>query len=1242
MKRPVLSSDQVRIKLFGFHCSNFYGGEFILGSVLQRNWKKTVALLTLAALVFMCLLVSRAESVTVYHETFASGKGVAAQSGGANLKQVTGKVFDGNDDGAALYVSNRVNNWDAADFKIADIGLVNGNTYTITIKGYVDADVNVPAGAQCWLQTVDSYGWWGGADFVAGKAFTLTGTYKADTSKDTSIRVQTNETGAAVPFYIGDIQITGEPAAATETPAEKVTETKPEAETTAAETEVYHETFASGKGVAVQSGGASLTPVTSKVFDGNDDGAALFVSNRTNNWDAADFKFADVGLENGKTYTITVKGFVDADASIPTGAQAWLQTVNSYGFWGSADFKAGEAFTLTGKYTVDTSMDSAIRVQSNEDGKTVPFYIGDIVITGQASSAAPAEPAVNDRAPAEPFTTITFEDNTANGFVARGGVEKLTITDEENHTEGGKYALKVEGREMAWHAPSLRIEKNVDQGAEYKITAWVKLLDPDASQIQLSTQIGEGDGASYINLAPANVTKADGWVKLEGTYRYNNLSSEYATIYVESANNATASFYIDDISLEKTGAGVVEIQKDLKPLKEVYENDFLIGTAISAEDMDGVRFDMLKLHHNVVTAANAMKPDAMQRMKGTFTFDGADKLVDKALAEGIKVHGHTLVWHQQSPEWLNTTKDAEGKTIPLSREEALDNLRTHITTVMEHFGNKVISWDVVNEGMNDNPSNPTDWRKALRQSPWYQAIGDDYIEQAFLAAREVLDAHPDWDITLYYNDYNEDNQNKATAIYSMVKELNEKYAVDHPGKLLIDGVGMQGHHNSRTNPENVKLSLEKFISLGVEVSITELDVQSGNNFTLTEEEAEYQAYLYAQMFKTFRENSDHIARVTLWGIDDGTSWRSSTNPLLFDKNLQAKPAYYAVIDPDKTIAGYSREVAEANESTALYATPVVDGVVDAVWADAPVMEISRYQMAWQGATGTAKALWDDKNLYVLIQVSDAQLDKGSANAWEQDSIEVFVDENNEKTSFYQADDSQFRVNYENTTSFNPASIEEGFESAVVVSGTNYTVEVRIPFRTITPASDTVIGFDVQINDGKDGARQSVATWNDVTGNAYQDTSVIGNLKLADKDVAKTATRGDAIVMILKAFDNEPLTDVQDNFSDAAGENAGYYAKAKAIGLTNGIGNNKVGAELPMTREMLYTMVYNMGTIEGKLPKTEASAEDLSGFSDYKELAGWSVNGVKALVDAGLIKGDKLNPKEIVTTDEVQELLNGLK
>jgi len=1044
---------------------------------MRRYLTKVASLFLAAALIIPSVgfgpvanAADAADTVTVYHETFASGKGAATQSGGAILTQVPGKVFDGNDDGAALYVSNRTNNWDAVDFNFADIGLDDGKTYTVTVIGFVDAGVSVPSGAQAYLQTVDSYGWLAGADLVPGSAFTLTGQLNVDTSNDKALRVQSNDGGASVPFYIGDVLIT----------AKKAPETVKE---------IYHETFASGKGAATQSGGASLTQVTGKTFDGNDDGAALYVSNRSNNWDAVDFNFSDIGLKDGSAYTVTVTGFVDAGVTVPSGAQAFLQTVDSYGWLAGADLVPGSAFTLTGQLNVDTSNDKALRVQSNDNGATVPFYIGDILITEKVVSGGEEE---EPRPPALPFNTITFEDQTAGGFVGRAGTETLTVTNEANHTQGGSYALKVENRTDTWHGPSLRVEKYVDKGYEYKVTAWVKLISPASSQLQLSTQVGDGSSANYVQLSAKTIGTNDGWLQYEGTYRYNSVGGEYLTIYVESSNNSTASFYIDDISFERTGSGPIGIQKDLTPIKDAYANDFLIGNAISAEDLEGIRLELLKMHHNVATTGNAMKPDALQPSKGSFTFDAADALVNKVLAEGMQMHGHVLVWHQQSPAWMNTSNGN-----PLGRDEALDNLRTHIRTVMEHFGNKVVSWDVVNEAMNDNPPNPADYKASLRQSPWYTAIGPDYVEQAFLAAREVLDANPDWNIKLYYNDYNEDNQSKAQAIYNMVKDINDRYALTHPGKLLIDGIGMQGHYSVNTNPENVKLSLEKFISLGVEVSITELDIQAGSNYQLPEKVANAQGYLYAQLFKLFKAHAGDIKRVTFWGMDDNTSWRASSNPLLFDKNLQAKPAYYGVIEPDKFMAEHEPESTEANQSTAKFGTPVIDGTADEIWNDAPEILINRYQTAWHGATGVAKALWDDQNLYVLIRVSDSELDQSNANAWEQDSIEVFLDENNEKTSFYQDDDGQFRVNYDNKTSFNPPNREAGFESATLVSGMNYTVELKIPFISIVPENGKKIGFDAQINDAKSGARQGVAAWNDTTGTGYMDTSVFGVLTLVD-------------------------------------------------------------------------------------------------------------------------------------------------
>ncbi len=1065
--------------------------------------KRVLSVVMIIAMFFSVMPLNnvvKAEITTIYHEDFANGKGVAIQAGDATLTTVTNKVFTGNDDGAALYVNPRKNNWDGADFSFKDLGMVEGNKYTITVKGYVDSDVTVPKdtdtpeNSKAFLQVVNSYVWLAGADFVAGAEFTLTGTYTVDTSKDTAIRIQSNVVGATVPFYIGEITVTGE---------------KSTAPTPVTEKTIYHETFASGNGLAKQSGDATLMPVTEKTFPTgdveetvlNEDGAALYVDTRVNNYDGADFLFSDIGLENGKSYEITVIGYVDTNTDVPAGAQAFLQSISSYGVVASTDFIAGKPFILKGKYTVDTSKDDRIRVQSNGEGAAVPFYIGDILITGPAPS----------------MKTIDFEDGTESGFTPRIGKEVLSVTNEANHTDGGGYALKVDGgRENAYSGPSLRVEKYIEQGSEYRVTVWVKLApDAESAEIDLSTQIGNGDGvAEYPSLSKKIIKESDGWVKFEGKQRYYNTSSGYITIYLQSVDTSVA-FYIDDVSVVNTGSVSLPVQTDLIPIMDVYKDDFLFGNAIAPNELEGKSFELLKHHFNVITAGNDMKPDALQRNKGVFSFETADAMIQKAHDNNMQVHGHVLVWHQQTPVWMNGVpdasditkykKDGNGKNITLSREEALENMRTHIENVVEHFGDKVISWDVVNEAMSDGISDPSDWRNCLRRdSMWYQSIGDDYVEQAFLITRDVLEINNLNDIKLYYNDYNDDDQNKSQAIANMVKEINTNYAKANHGELLIDGIGMQAHYSTSTNPKNVEASLERFINLGVDVCVTELDITAGSGQKQSNDEINAQAYLYAQLMKIYKAHANNISRVTIWGLDDGNSWRKEACPLPFDSDLQAKNAYYAIIDPDKYMAEHEAPPAvEIKQGTAAKGTPVIDGTIDGIWNNAEKLPINQTITAWEIANGTAQALWDDKNLYVLIKVNDSILDKSSANPWEQDSVEVFVDENNGKTASYENDDGQYRVNYDNEISFNPDKIKEGFESVVKVSGTSYTVEMKIPFKTVTPTNNLKIGFDAQINDAKDGTRTGCRNWNDTTGVGYKDTSVYGELTLSDGSTPTT-------------------------------------------------------------------------------------------------------------------------------------------
>jgi endo-1,4-beta-xylanase len=858
---------------------------------------------------------------------------------------------------------------------------------------------------------------------------------------------------------------------------------------------ILHHTFEDGQTNGwspISWEGTAVTEVTSEqAYEGTH---ALHFHSREKRATSPSLDLTNV-LEEGKEYNISFKAKIsEGTDDFHLASKVESPELDNKNPWliGNKNVTADEWVTFETSYTVpmDTT-EFRIWLEANDaqvqDLAKADIFIDDFMIKDMTEESV-EEPT---RPPAEEFAPITFEDGTTSGFEGRSGTETLTVTDEANRTENGTSALKVENRTETWHGPSLNVAKYIDKGQEYRITAWVKLISPETSQIQLSTQVGTGDSASYNNIQSKTITTTDGWVQLEGTYRYNSIANEALTIYVESSNNATASFYIDDITFEPTGSGTVDIERDLQPLKDVYKDHFLIGNAVSMTEFEGTRLELLKMHYNLISAENAMKPGYAYDENGEFDFTAENALVQRAMDEGFNIHGHVLVWHQQSNESLHT--DASGN--PLPREVALENLRTHVKTAVENFGPNVISWDVVNEAMNDNPPNPSNWKGALRQSGWLKAIGTDYIEEAFKAAKEVIDENG-WDIKLYYNDYNDDNQNKAEAIYQMVKEINENYASEHNGEKLIDGIGMQAHYNLSTKVENVRNSLEKFLSLGVEVGVTELDITAGSNSVLTEEEEMEQAYLYAQLFALYKEHSEHISRVTIWGLNDASSWRSEQSPLLFDKDLKAKAAYYAIIDPEKFLEDYEPpKLPDAKEGTAAYGTPTIDGDVDSIWEDAMTLPVSQYQTAWQGANGTAQALWDEENLYVLVKVSDSSLDKSSENPWEQDSVEVFVDENNGKTTFYEEDDGQYRVNYSNEASFNPAGIEEGFESATVTADNGYTVEFKIPLRTIEPSDQHKIGFDVQINDGKDGARQSAATWNDLTGVGYQDTSVYGVLTL---------------------------------------------------------------------------------------------------------------------------------------------------
>lgn len=338
-------------------------------------------------------------------------------------------------------------------------------------------------------------------------------------------------------------------------------------------------------------------------------------------------------------------------------------------------------------------------------------------------------------------------------------------------------------------------------------------------------------------------------------------------------------------------------------LRQAAKGRFLIGTAVGARQLDNPALAaLIGEQYDCVTAENEFKPMSVHPRAGTYNFTAADKIVEFAQKHRMKVVGHTLCWHSQSPAFL--FRGADGK--PLPRDEALKNLKDHIDNVAGHFKGKVVGWDVVNEAINDGKAG------YLRDTPARRAIGDDYIVKAFEFARAA-----DPDAELYYNDYSNEQPDKLEKTIRLIRELKA-------AGVRLDGVGMQCHFrlDDAEALDRLERAITAYSAEGVKVMLTELDVdvlprrgrgadiaareQGGANpykDGLPPEVAETQARFYGRLFQIVLKHPGVVTRVTFWGSHDGASWLNNfpvggrtNHALLWDRALKPKPALGAVLD----------------------------------------------------------------------------------------------------------------------------------------------------------------------------------------------------------------------------------------------------------------------------------------------------------------------------------------------------------
>jgi endo-1,4-beta-xylanase len=845
-----------------------------------------------------------------------------------------------------------------------------------------------------------------------------------------------------------------------------------------------------------------------------------------------------------------------------------------------------------------------------------------------------------------------FEDGASQGWEPWGATAVTVSTDV---AYSGAQSIAVTERKETWQGAAVDVLALLEPDKTYAISAYARVADGQPeSQFTLTMQrtvAGETAVSEWVASSPLLGAVDPQWVKLGGQYSYTGDAAELLLVVKSPAPDLTA-FYLDHITItEVVDSRVVALlppQTDIPSLSETFADQFLIGAALEPHQLDSeYHAALLTRHFNIVTAENVMKPVSIQPNEGEFTWDEADILVAFARDNGLAIHGHTLVWHSQVPDWM--FEDAAGNTLeptPESKELVLQRLETHIRAVTERYRDDIILWDVVNEAID-----PVE-EDCMRRSLWYELTGTDYIATAFRVADEVLP-----DVSLILNDYSTTDPQKRECIYNLVQAMQAD-------GVPIDGIGMQMHVNIESpSAAAVEQTIQRFAELG-EVHITEMDMSIYTNDTdsysvAPEDVLVQQGYRYKELFEVFERQAESIETVTFWGMGDDHTWLKTwpttrlNLPLLFDEALQAKYAYWGIVDPEQlpvlnqmvdiaygspeidgeiddlwlvqpwVVLAASEEltvsmqmrwdennlylfvqaegpandletidvfldpnnskteayegderrftfqggecadcdgvvfesasgdafsyleaaialgaaegdtpgfdirvtrasvpeapvswndrthsqdsdtskfgslhfVQAAKMTTAVPGTPLIDGEEDEIWADAEEVVTEVWVLGDSGSTGAVRTMWDDQHLYAFVVITDTLLSKAASNPWEQDSFEIYIDQNNAKTTTYQPDDVQYRINFDNEQSFLGGAAAEKITSVSKITPDGYIIELAIRLDAIEPHAGMIIGFEFQVNNDEngDGIRNSVITWNDPTHQSYQNTSRFGLL-----------------------------------------------------------------------------------------------------------------------------------------------------
>ena len=844
---------------------------------------------------------------------------------------------------------------------------------------------------------------------------------------------------------------------------------------------VKSSTFESGSTEGWQARGtgsdAQISVVDTVAHSGS---KSLYVTGRAQTWQGAQIDLTSL-LEKGKEYQFSIWVYQNsgsdqnitltmqrnnADNTTDYDTIKWQQTVPS-GVWTE----------ITGSYQVpQTATQLVFYVES--PNATLSFYLDDF------SAVDKNPPVVNPGL----IKSCTFESGTTEDFVPRGSTVSLTVYDSVYY-HSGKKALYVSGRTSTWHGAQMDLTSLLEKGKDYQFSIWVYQNSGSDQNITLTMQRKNADNTTNYDTIKYQQTVPSGtWTEVSGSYQVPQTATQLV-FYVESPD-ANLSFYLDDFTvIDKNPITIPTAAKqpewEIPSLCQQYSQYFSIGVAIPYKVLQSpVDSAMVLKHFNSITAENEMKPDALQKTEGQFDFSIADQYVNFAQQNGIGIRGHTLVWHQQTPNWFFQHQDGTplDPNNPDDKRLLRDRLKTHIQTVMSRYKGKIYAWDVVNEAIDE--SQPDGWRR----SEWFRILGPtdqtggipEYILLAFQYAREA-----DPSAKLFYNDYNTENPKKRQFIYNMVKALHDRG--------LIDGVGLQGHIN--VDSPTVK-EIEDTINLfsiipGLEIQITELDISvytssSQRYDTLPQDIMIKQAFKFKELFEMLKRHSDRITNVTLWGLKDDYSWLSKDRnnwPLLFDSNYQAKYNYWAIVEP--SVLPLAINKAYANN-----AQPRIDGIMDKEYKGTIPVII-------QNNTGQdiaqVRSLWNGNEVSLYITVNDTSVDVNN------DKVMIFIDQDNGKLPELKDDDYWVSISRTGAKTESRSGYIKDY--VVLQQPSGYVVEVKLLLNN-NLAVNSSIGFDIAVVDN--GIQYS---WNDKTNSQLTGTDNYGILTMADSVKFASAPKG---------------------------------------------------------------------------------------------------------------------------------------